>query len=136
MLGFLFFNKTKKEEHPLYNKDAFDEHLTTQYQIGESYSQRHEDPDAIEETIRLCLEDIKGAKEAKAAWIREDKKLGITKTMLPYHYGYKKLCIIYEKQKRFQEAVDLAKEAKRQGWQGDWDKRIKRCEGKLSKTNK
>ncbi len=44
------------------------------------------------------------------------------------HVGYKQLCIIMEKQKNFGEVIRLANIAKAQGWKGDWDRRIEKCE--------
>jgi DNA invertase Pin-like site-specific DNA recombinase len=52
---------------------------------------------------------------------------------LPSHVGYKQLAIILEKRGQFDEAIKVAKQAKSQGWNGDWDKRIARCESKLDR---
>lgn len=45
---------------------------------------------------------------------------------LPAHLGYKQLCIILEKEKRFADAILLAEKAKAEGWNGDWEKRIQK----------
>ncbi|MDP8200622.1 MAG: hypothetical protein P9M11_00605 [Candidatus Tenebribacter burtonii] len=38
-----------------------------------------------------------------------------------------------EKQKIFKEVIRLSKIAKKQGWNGDWDRRIKKCENNIEK---
>ena len=48
------------------------------------------------------------------------------------HIGYKCKCqqnlaIILERNKDYDGAVRLSEEALRQGWAGDWEKRIDRC---------
>jgi hypothetical protein len=52
-------------------------------------------------------------------------KLGI-------HAGYNQLSIIREKQGNWLEVIKLAKQAKAEGWAGDWDKRIEKAKKKLS----
>jgi len=47
------------------------------------------------------------------------------------HTGYKQLCIIREKQGNWQEVIRLAEQAKAEGWEGDWDKRIEKAKKKL-----
>jgi len=47
------------------------------------------------------------------------------------HTGYRNLCIIREKQGNHAEVIRLAEQAKAQGWNGDWDKRIERTKKKL-----
>lgn len=55
---------------------------------------------------------------------------------LPSHSGYEQLAIILEKQGDFSEAIRLAQQAKQEGWKGDWDKRIDRCQKKLGNMEK
>ena len=45
---------------------------------------------------------------------------------LPTHLGYKQLCIILEKERKFMDAILLAEQAKNEGWNGDWEKRIEK----------
>jgi hypothetical protein len=47
------------------------------------------------------------------------------------HTGYKQLCIIREKEEKWQEVIYLAEQAKFEGWAGDWDKRIEKARKKL-----
>lgn len=54
----------------------------------------------------------------------------------PAHPGYKQLAIILEKEKRFEEALDLVNEADTAGWNGDWEKRRERLVSKIEKSKK
>ncbi len=53
---------------------------------------------------------------------------------LPIHHGYKRMAIVLEKEKRYGEALEVIREARRKGWDGDWDKREERIRKRLSKT--
>jgi hypothetical protein len=52
---------------------------------------------------------------------------------LPSHTGFTQLAIVREKQHNYSEAIRLAQLAQGQGWGGDWDKRIIRCQQKQAK---
>jgi hypothetical protein len=52
-------------------------------------------------------------------------------TFIPGHSGYKRLCMIRETQGDYEAVINLATQAKSEGWQGDWDKRIERARKKL-----
>ena len=135
MLGFLFSKDTSKDQELSHQRrDAFDDHLNLHWQIKNAYKQRNDDSTAIDKTISLCREQIKISKDARAVWLRENKELGAHDNWLPDHLGFKQLGIILEKRGHFQEAINLAKEAQSQGWSGDWDMRIARCERKLLKA--
>ena len=54
---------------------------------------------------------------------------------LPSHAGYKRLVITLEKEKRYEETIEVCKKALSQKWAGDWEHRIERCEKKLNKKN-
>jgi len=49
---------------------------------------------------------------------------------LPTHIGYKQLAIIYEKQKKFDEALKITKKALAEGWN------IEDCNNRIEKLNK
>jgi len=51
---------------------------------------------------------------------------------LPSHLGFEQLAIIEEKQGNYEETIKLSKEALKQGWRGDWEKRIERCMKKIN----
>ena len=50
---------------------------------------------------------------------------------MPEHTGYKQLCIICEKQGFWDEIINIAEQAREEGWRGDWDKRIEKAKKKL-----
>ena len=92
------------------------------------YRDRETIPGALEEATRACQRQIELAIPAAAAF-RKD----LPDRPLPGHVGYKQLTIIYDKQGKYAEAIRVAQQAKKQGWAGDWDKRIERYQRKLSK---
>jgi len=53
----------------------------------------------------------------------------------PSHRGFKQLAIINHKQEKYKGVIKLCKQAKEQGWRGDWDKRIQRAKKKINNQN-
>lgn len=53
--------------------------------------------------------------------------------MLPSHTGYKQLAIILEKEGDIKSAIKLSKQALKQGWSDDYEKRIERLNKKLAR---
>lgn len=49
------------------------------------------------------------------------------------HCGYRRLAMLYEQAGEYDKSIHVCKEASRQGWAGDWDNRIARCQGRLLK---
>jgi len=132
MLFDIFFKKEEEVPQSSSRKlDDFDRHLELTLKIGETYKKRVSDPDAIQKTVDLCFKQIALSEKSKQAWIKEDKEIGILESTLPMHKGYTQLCIILEKDKKFNEVIAFANKAKDQGWNGDWDKRISRCRKKI-----
>jgi hypothetical protein len=138
MFGNLFSSKNNiDQEFSDRKKDAFDTHLELSWKIESTYKKRDIDPNALKTTIDYCWKQILIADEAKKAWLKECDEIGFSSNhTLPTHKGYSQLCIIFERQKKFDEVIKLAKQAKEQGWNGDWDKRIERCEKKLQPLQK
>jgi hypothetical protein len=56
--------------------------------------------------------------------------------IIPEHTGYTQLVIILKKQKKYSEIINLCEQAKKEGWAGDWDKRIDFAKKQLTKLNK
>jgi hypothetical protein len=52
---------------------------------------------------------------------------------MPEHTGYKQLCIICEKQGLWDDVINIAEQAKEEGWNGDWDRRIEKASKELAK---
>lgn len=95
-------------------------------QIRLHYSMRDKHPQALDNAVDACRKQISISKKAVKAF----KKLKYIKKT-PEHTGYKQLCIILERQGKYGEVIKLSKEAKKQGWTGNWDNRIAKCQKKL-----
>ena len=64
---------------------------------------------------------------------KETEMLRVLEDYLPAHHGFQQLAIIREREKDYAEAIRLCREAMAQGWGGEWEKRIARCENRLAK---
>ncbi|MFO7681945.1 MAG: hypothetical protein R6X34_18025 [Chloroflexota bacterium] len=143
------------------SSNPIDYHFTYSGMIHTYYPMRDVEPEALAKTIEACQAQINIASEV-AQHMREDRaRLAIFVSRpfqnsspsdiadseieavlkksdypLPSHEGYKQMSIILEKQGNFSEVIRLAQQAKQQGWKGDWDKRIDRCEKKLGNMKK
>ncbi len=117
----------KAKEEALKSKDPLDMHFALSSLITLYYRDRDQ-ADYYDKALAYCRAQIKIQAVAAKAFLKE-----YPKQPMPSHVGYEQLAIVLEKEKRYQEAIDLAKEAKQNGWAGDWDKRIERCQKKLAK---
>ncbi|MGC4106440.1 MAG: hypothetical protein QM753_08810 [Thermomicrobiales bacterium] len=70
---------------------------------------------------------------ARSKWYGSGKKPPMEPFKLPNHPGFQRLAINAEKAKDYGRAIGVCEEAKRQGWNGDWDKRIERCRVRAGK---
>lgn len=125
-----FRRKKKVKDLPSYNVNRFgsnpndriiDKHLQLTQQL--------EDAPASEQ-FGLAQGMLKISEEAAKAF----QSQGWPK--MPTHLGFRRIAVNLERQGDFQGAISACREAKRQGWSGDWDKRIERCQGKLAKQEK
>lgn len=110
--------------------DILDLHFCYLSCIKVHYKNRDNDPDALNKAIEYCNKQISISSKSKIAFLK-NKDFGF----LPSHTGYKQLAIIYEKQKEYQKALDVTKQALKEGWNDECQKRIDRLEKKL-KSNK
>lgn len=108
--------------------NALDMHFLYNVKLEISYKDRDSKPDGLERAIEACEQQIAHAPKAAEAFRRQYGK------ELPGHKGFQQLAIVKEKQEDFKGAVSLCKTAISQGWAGDWEKRIKRCNKKIEKT--
>ena len=120
----------KAEELISKNSKILDLHFLYYSKILTYYRNRDNDNFALPKAIEACEQQISISVEAKRSFI---KNIG---EQLPIHTGYKQLCIIMEKQKNYEEVIRLSKIAKKQGWNGDWDKRILKCEKRIETKHK
>ncbi|STC69259.1 Uncharacterised protein [Corynebacterium pilosum] len=108
------------------------------------YYRHRANPEHFKRAVECTELQIEMQAEAMQAWhaLEEDLLAKLRKynpgysrehpATPPGHLGYKQLAIVLEKEKRYQEALDLVEEAKAAGWSGDWDKRAGRLQKKLS----
>jgi len=104
-----------------------DLHFLYQIKIEIYYKNRDNDPEGINKAILACQQQIEISPKSRIAFKKEYKD-----SPLPRHIGFEQLAIIYEKQKHFTKAIEISQEALKQGWNGDWEKRIGRCKKKLN----
>lgn len=105
--------------------DVLDQHFALQQRMGIYYRERDTNPDALDEAIKACKDQIRIAPAAAKQFLKE-----YPKQSLPGHVGYTQLAIILKKQGKYKELFELCKQAKEQGWAGDWDKRMVDAEKK------
>lgn len=94
-------------------------HFAYNHIIDVYYKTRHDNPANYEALVTACKKQIPIASEAIKAW----------RTQYPYlemigHPGFDHMATVLEQQQDYAAAMRLCEEAKQQGWQGDWDKRI------------
>ena len=91
------------------------------------YKDRNKDSDALNKSVEACKQQIEIAPKVKMDFQKE-----YGNDPLPGHSGFEQLAIIEEKQKKFDSVIEISKKALEQGWAGDWEKRIERCNKKLN----
>jgi hypothetical protein len=106
----------------------FDIHFFYQHVIQIHYRNRLEDPKSYDKAIWGCKQQIEIGQQVSEAF-----KINYHDGFFPRHIGYEQLAIIREKEMNYQEVIDLCNKAKSEGWRGDWDRRIEKCEGKMKK---
>jgi len=116
----------KAEEMIDTDTNIIDIHFFYQHKIQIYYKDRDNNSQAFDIAKQACLEQIKIAPKVAIAFKNE-----FNDTFLPGHVGYTQLAIIEEKEKNWKTVIDLATQAKKEGWNGDWDKRIERCKKKI-----
>lgn len=108
---------------------ALDVHFLYGEKINMYYRDR-EKPGGLRKSIEACKQQIAYSPKAAKAFRKEYED------SLPSHRGYGQLAIILEKHQKYQLAIELCKRAEKQGWAGDWEKRIQRCAKKANKLEK
>jgi hypothetical protein len=129
--------------YALYSKriPILDRHFKLTEQLRNTYTPSSKQ--AVEKGITICRKMIKISPDVKAAFDEQERNQAKVGKMLgweraeshglPNHLGFKQLAIILEKRGEFEEAIEVAKEAQSQGWNGDWEKRIARCTAKIER---
>lgn len=102
--------------------EILDIHFFYHIKIEFYYRFRKIDQESLNIAIESCKKQIELSSSASIAFKKEYEH-----QRLPMHTGYEQLAIILEKQEKYDEVIDLCKQAKEQIWNGEWDKRIERC---------
>ena len=110
------------------SKDILGLHFTYSALVEVWYRDRETLLNARDEAILACKKQIQIALQAAQQFRRE-----YPNNPLPSHVGYTQLTIIYDKEDRLDEAIQIAQQAQEQGWNGDWDNRIERYRKKRAK---
>jgi hypothetical protein len=149
-------NDFSVDKNPIIRK-----HIECSELVRFSYANRNEGIDFLKEAVKACKKQISISAEAAYwiyaeneyrreriereygmspiehfRKIRAERGLpppedGYDPCGMPEHLGYKQLCIICEKQGFWDEIINIAEQAKEEGWRGDWDKRIAKAKKKL-----
>lgn len=138
------------------NKNVVDLHFTYNYLINLCYKRRNEGPDWIEVCIKYCIEDIKIFPEFKYDYLKQERERLLKHADSPLFNkkeranvlkrannvsfnlrisSFQQLAIIYEKQGRYKEAIEICNLAKSyeliDTTKGGFDSRIERLKKKL-----
>lgn len=143
----------KKAEEDVDN--ILDLHFTYNQMIKSYYKKRNESDEYFRKAINACERQIAIAEETMKAFGKKhyddmrtlyEFEVGVSEKdftfeeylkeeghpfRTPSHRGFKQLAIVKHKQGEYKEVIELCKKAKKQGWMGDWDKRIERAQNKL-----
>ena len=106
--------------------NTLDRHFIYHSIIGVYYRDRNRDLEALGLAIEACQKQIALAPAAAQAFEEE-----YPSQSLPGHRGFEQLAIVRERERDYTEAIRLSEEAVSQGWDGDWAKRITRCQKRL-----
>ena len=120
---------SKAEEIIEPNSRILDIHFLYGTKIEIAYKDRDTRQNGLEIAIEACQQQISYSAKAADAFKNEYKD------SLPSHKGYKQLAIIREKQKMYDEAIKISENALKEGWAGDWENRIERCNKKALKSS-
>lgn len=117
----------KGEKYLTNNTNILDKHFFYLSGIRLFYSNRNNDPMALDKAVFCCQNQIAISNEAKREFLKE-----YNEDSLPSHTGYKQLAIIYEKEKHFADALKITEQALAEGWNTeDCISRIEKLKKKL-----
>jgi hypothetical protein len=114
----------------LLNGNPLDRHYQFDKLLRAYYRERNRDPDALVKAIMACQMQIAISEDVRR------EILGGPVKKLPRHSGYELLATIREKQRQYDDTIELCSAAQKQGWEHDWAVRILRCKKKLEKQRK
>jgi hypothetical protein len=120
-------------------------HYSAMVQI---YYKDRDDQASLARSVWACQRQIELSPQAASEFKREHGELKASairdgyssnlpaRCKLPRHIGFQQMCIILEKNGDFKVALRFANRAFREGWDGDWDRRISRLERRIDSAKK
>ena len=121
------------------NYNPMSRHFTYLSLIELYYKQRDIRPDAVDNCVKYCKEDIKYLDKFLNAWKMEEISLGISENEIRYPRipSLERLTIIYEKQGNIKEAIEICniaiKHGLRDSTKGGFEARLTKLQKKLNK---
>ncbi len=110
---------SKAEERALAEDDIVGLHFVYQEAIHLHYKWRDEFRDAMDLAFAACYKQMQCA--AQAAEALRDRFPG---KPLPSHFGYQRTASLLEEQGALGRAAEICRQAKEQGWDGNWTWRL------------
>lgn len=108
------------------NIPIIDLHFTYMYLIKIFYKNR-DYKNSYDMAVDMCNKQIEIAPQVAKEFLTNPSFHGI----IGSHTGFEQLAIIEKKNKNWSQVIIVCEEAKAQGWNGDWDKRIDEAQKKL-----
>lgn len=110
---------SKAEERALAEEDIVGLHFVYQEMIHLHYKWRDEFRDAMDLAFAACYKQMQCAAQAAEA-LRER----FPGKPLPPHFGYQRTASLLEEQGAYGRAAEICRQAKEQGWDGNWTWRL------------
>jgi len=110
------------------NMPILSQHFAEQAKCELFYRWRNIDEFALDRAVEMCERSIVISLACANAF-KSNRAFGF----LPSHHCFQQYAIIEEKRGNTEKAIAIAEMARSQGWQGDWEKRIKRMTTKQAK---
>ena len=117
----------KAEERAKAQEDTLALHLAYQEIIRLHCRWRDQFPDAVDLIYGACHKQITIATEVAMLFEKSRPGQG-----LPVHMGFQMMAVLLEQEGSFAQAIELCKQARFQGWSGNWTWRIGTLARKLA----
>jgi len=117
----------KAEERAKAEDDVLARHLVYQEIIRLHCRWRNRFPEAIDLIFGACHKQIALAPEAARAFAEQHPQ-----QTLPIHAGFQMMAILLDQEESYARAIEMCKQARFQGWSGNWTWRIGSLAKKLS----
>ncbi len=121
----------KAEERALAEGDVLGLHFTYHHMIRLHTRWRQRFADSLDLMFAACHKQIRLAPQAAQAFRQKSPS-----EPLPTHVGYLQAATVLEQQGAYAQGIELCRQAKAQGWAGNWIWRIQRLARNLPATVK